>query len=116
MRKTKKESYACTPSLVRINTIEGKVRASHVHALAARLESRDRSFCQLTSVRRLLGQLRLLTADPWQGHDKTRSYRKRETFDSQKSRNIVPCIAKMQLVTISHNNLQVTCNYIFKSP
>jgi len=95
--------------------MEGKVRPSHVHALAARLESRDRSFCQLTFVRRLLGQLRLFTADPWQGHDKTRSYRKREAFDSQKLRNIVHCTAKIQLLTISYNNLEVICNYIFKS-
>lgn len=49
MRKTKKESCAHTPFLVRINTTEGKVRPSHVHALAACLESRDRPFCQLTA-------------------------------------------------------------------
>jgi len=47
-RETEEECYVHTPFLVRINAIEGKVRPSHVHALATRLESRDRPFCQLT--------------------------------------------------------------------
>lgn len=73
-RKKEKESYVHTPFLVRINAIEGKVRPSHVHALAARFESRDRPFCQLTTEWRLLGQLRLFTTGSQQGRDKTRSY------------------------------------------
>lgn len=36
--KTEKERYAYTPFLARINTIEGKVWPSHVHALVARFE------------------------------------------------------------------------------
>lgn len=48
-RKTEKESHAYMPFLVRINAIEGKVWSSHVHAPATHLESRDHSFCQLTT-------------------------------------------------------------------
>jgi len=63
-----KDSYARMPFLARINAIEGKVRASHVHAPATRLESRDRSFRQLASARRLRGQAPLARsmARPWQ--------------------------------------------------